>query len=979
MTTASDNEGFAPSSAQGRRTLLRPDGGNGRRRRSRGRGGRPDVLLVRRNLFAFRGNDGHEPDRDDRDDGDGGEEEEEGPPAWVRSLRRWPSYFEAAASPEDYDDDDDFAAFGWFAAPSSSPSSSTDDGTDDDEEDGTDDDDRRFPAGVPRVPLASLLDVEALLAAATTSDPFGGGDGGGGGGGGVRTDATTASSEGEGDDGAPPSSSSEPTSSWGTADPGSAALPSLEALGDWDDLVRSLRSSVFDLTATSSFSSDDDKDDDDEAASVASSGPEAVLKDVTLKLEVFLDNAANAVSPLDVRDLVLRAGRTIAALDEQGGGMKGGKGGGGLKAAADDIVASAVALAREKGLDVSDAADRARETTVRAAELVRVANGVLASGYVRGGKTSSTANDVGVNGGVSARGGAPFPPSTFGFDLTEGYVPDIVTPNIPSSSSDIDGNVADARPLFDDFPSAQPILRKSERRRTIIKGAEMSTLSGGVYQNGYAIARDLGHAIVSNGTTANVAWMVTDSFGYEEDYVEPARRTDNVDGDSEDEQQLTPTPTFVRTITIRGFDASDETIDREGLLNSVCTADPIPLGSNGVVVHRGLLQIAKELYEELMRFVDDVAPGHKVALTGHSVGGSLSVLMLLLMVEDRGADFVRDKVLKAYTFGSPPVLTVESSPLSSSPDVNGDGPAAPVNGETNRKKDGSHACSVLESFDLPSSIVYGYVQPWDPIPRLFSSIDPLYPLVGDLGEDGLTLYASGPARSLRPITRAILESWDGWSRFRSNFRDTCDRTYVSVGVQHLLLPEPMRYIADRLVSVNVAVPPIDDVLRLSSDELLPALESTFPLDVFAISFVPAAIRSFVHHFYPAYGTPFAEYAAANGEEDQESEGDGGPNGARSDVVVGPSQRVDDGDDPNDDDDDAGGFGASTNGGPSSSSANGKRPAAAATTTSPKTTNGESSPSDGKVRPNEDVRGGGADWAGAAAQWILGGVGVNGDG
>ena len=72
------------------------------------------------------------------------------------------------------------------------------------------------------------------------------------------------------------------------------------------------------------------------------------------------------------------------------------------------------------------------------------------------------------------------------------------------------------------------------------------------------------------------------------------------------------------------------------------------------------------------------------------------------------------------------------------------------------------SCFVLETFDLPTGIVYGYNQPWDPIVRLFSKYDPLYPLIDDLGEDGATLYASGPNRALRPITKAILESWEGW-------------------------------------------------------------------------------------------------------------------------------------------------------------------------------------------------------------------------
>jgi len=37
-----------------------------------------------------------------------------------------------------------------------------------------------------------------------------------------------------------------------------------------------------------------------------------------------------------------------------------------------------------------------------------------------------------------------------------------------------------------------------------------------------------------------------------------------------------------------------------------------------------------------------------------------------------------------------------------------------------------------------------------------------------------------------------------------------------------------------------------------SREVLEFLDSHFPLDEFRISLVPQAVRSFVHHFHPAY-------------------------------------------------------------------------------------------------------------------------------
>lgn len=138
--------------------------------------------------------------------------------------------------------------------------------------------------------------------------------------------------------------------------------------------------------------------------------------------------------------------------------------------------------------------------------------------------------------------------------------------------------------------------------------------------------------------------------------------------------------------------------------------------------------------------------------------------------------------------------------------------------------------------------------------------DPLYPLVDDLGSDETTLYASGPRRSLRPLTRALFSSWDGWPQFRENWKST-NQAFQSIGIQHLLLPEPQRYLTDRFVSPNVGVPPTDQMVKISSSELLPALDQIFPLDTYQISLIPQAVRSFLHHFYPAYDSSISGYAS----------------------------------------------------------------------------------------------------------------------
>jgi len=711
---------------------------------------------------------------------------------------------------------------------------------------------RTYPDDFPRekagngaqmpAPLASLINVEALLLASggdildtdVGSDlaplPFSG------------TVLTSGVSD------SPPdvdASANAPRGKAGGVDASSAnvgplhpldILPKIEEMGDFDDFVRDLKSSMDPFVEEASS---------DYAAESSSSGmavptPESVLRSTTSRIASFLDETSRTLNTVAVQDLVVRASNALA-IEQSATGM------------------------------------------------LKVANGVLVSGYVQG-DGRGAAGVVRTTVEEERRRRSQLEENMFDSSVGSalGAAGTVVSPTDPLYS----------KPLFDDFPTARavsPELSSSERRQTIAKAAEMACLSAAIYDDTLEESRAVGHSMVKRGVTGDVAWMVTDSLGYEEDFrdaTDDAGQSSSGGSGSKSNGSGTRaesrTPIMVRTITIRGFDASDEDVDRERLLNHICTASPVTIGtssaSSKVLVHAGLLSVARELYNELIDFVDNAAPNHKLVLNGHSIGGSLSVLMLLIMAERRGADFVNDKVLRVFTFGSPPVA-VHVGQDDNEQTQNGNNNSGDfsqneliacsgTNGKqqkvSNRNSvdDESNAisCSVLSSFSLPVDLVYGFVQPWDPIVRLFSSVDPLYPLVEDVGEDGVSLYASGPNRALRPITRSIFESWDGWSEFRDNILDTPSPSFESVGVQHVMLPEPTRYLTDRLVGANLAVPPIDTVVRISSAELLPALVRTHPLDTFAISFVPAALRSFIHHFYPAYVDSFVEFAEGGGDK-----------------------------------------------------------------------------------------------------------------
>jgi len=554
---------------------------------------------------------------------------------------------------------------------------------------------------------------------------------------------------------------------------------------------------------------------------------ESILKDTTNKMEYLVAEASGntpsggiSSSRISLQDLVGRASSVFYNTD--------------VESISNEIVSAAQKIAKESGVDfnVQFAADRAREATEFAVGVATAANAVLDAGYAygsRSGASGMTGRDNNLNY-IAASAASQTAESVLAGSRES------VAPERPHQS-----------PLFGAFASAQRI-EPYEYENVVYRGAEMGSLAGAVYEDSVERCHKLGHSLVANGTTANVAWMVTDSvantdsltsaFCHHEDETrteEVARLASSSSG-----------PALIRTITIRGFDASDETVDREALLSEICFATPEALDeatADKVIFHKGLLTIARQIYADTKKYIDWASPNHRIVLNGHSVGGSLSVLMLLLITSERGVDYVRDRILRVYSHGSPPVAAIVDKDAS-----------------IESRLGCTQECPVLDAFDLPSSMVYGFIQPYDPVVRLFSNHDVLYPLVDDLGADGITLYASGPIRSLRPITRAIFQAWNGWPQFRDNWKGTCDTQYHSVGIQHLLLPEPLRYLNDRFISVNVGVPPVDAIVRIAPKDLLPALDQTFPLDTFQVSLVPQAVRSFLHHFYPAYDSSIADYA-----------------------------------------------------------------------------------------------------------------------
>jgi len=464
-------------------------------------------------------------------------------------------------------------------------------------------------------PLASLINVEALLMASgqipTENE---------------ESDSDTALLMDMILDPGATNNSQESTS----ANVGNSGIQNVQEDLSWDNFVQGLRRNVKDAVEKNNDSVGPRSD--------LALSTDFVLNQGIQRIESFLNDATTSFSQEKVQALILSATRGLSV--DQNADI--------LKSTIDKIVLAAEKIAREQGVDVSEAAAQARATTKYTTEFLRVANGVLLSGYVAGGELS--------------------------LKQSENYAREM------KISLDAD-DAQLSKPLFHRFRSVQRISEGSFDHVSR-KGAELAKLAGAVYQDTLPIIHGMGHAMVANGTSADVAWMVTDSIAYDCEFQETS-------GDE------ASTPQLVRTITLRGFDASDESVDRERLITRICNADRVPLSSEfeGLDVHKGLMTVAKEIYEELKPFIDMVGPNHKIVLNGHSIGGAVSNLILMLMTLERGNIHVQDKIKRVFTFGSPPIAIYEAGPQ--------------VDGVSS-----TNTCAILERLGLPTDIVYGFIEPW---------------------------------------------------------------------------------------------------------------------------------------------------------------------------------------------------------------------------------------------------------------------------
>ena len=197
---------------------------------------------------------------------------------------------------------------------------------------------------------------------------------------------------------------------------------------------------------------------------------------------------------------------------------------------------------------------------------------------------------------------------------------------------------------------------------------------------------------------------------------------------AEQQQCVSPTEWFVaddesahvRYFVIQGSDNIDHW--RVNL-----TFDPVEFEdpAMGVKVHRGVYETALLLYDRFLPLVQDhvaSSPRARIAFTGHSLGGSLATLLMMMYLR-RGV-IGRENLAPVYTFGAPAIFCEGNQ-----------GPCGPcgscsISPPSEGSSSGATASEgVLKKLGLPISAVRNVMMHKDIVPRAFACD---YSLVADL-------------------------------------------------------------------------------------------------------------------------------------------------------------------------------------------------------------------------------------------------------
>lgn len=211
---------------------------------------------------------------------------------------------------------------------------------------------------------------------------------------------------------------------------------------------------------------------------------------------------------------------------------------------------------------------------------------------------------------------------------------------------------------------------------TLTRATTCARLSNFIYKGSAVeqwIAED-GFDVIASGATGATAWRVCDRRGE-------------------------------RFVVIRGAAWSQPDTDRNKLSWQIAKVWPIKLrrGVN-VVCHQGVYEMVDEFWRDIAPYLTDETFGGKFSFTGHSLGGSMALVIAARARLELGIE--EDRMMPIHTFGSPPVLAY-------------DGLASGAGG-------GMDDILRLCGFSKGAAMVRQFVLAKDIIPRMWLSADPVF-------------------------------------------------------------------------------------------------------------------------------------------------------------------------------------------------------------------------------------------------------------
>ena len=116
--------------------------------------------------------------------------------------------------------------------------------------------------------------------------------------------------------------------------------------------------------------------------------------------------------------------------------------------------------------------------------------------------------------------------------------------------------------------------------------------------------------------------------------------------------------TTQRWVVVRGAAWNNDAVDPMKLSVQIGRAWPSPLHPGvPLVVHTGVAEMASEFWNEVSPHIASLPAGARLCFTGHSLGGSMAILLMVWARLRLGIS--ADRMDPAHTFGTPPVIAVD--------------------------------------------------------------------------------------------------------------------------------------------------------------------------------------------------------------------------------------------------------------------------------------------------------------------------------